>query len=158
MTPPPDSDAGDHDVEPPAPTGRPGLLVGALALVAVEVLALAVLSLLIVVGLLSSADDDALAAATADATTAVSLAVVLLGLGALLAVGARALWQGRRWGRGPVVTWQLLQFFIGISALGADTWWATILPAVVAVAVLIGVLAPTSRDATDGRAQPDAVL
>lgn len=149
-TSPTDSDGSDGGRESAPPAGRPALLVGAIGLILLEAVALAVLSVLIVVDLLSGIGGDAV--------TSVSLGAALLGLAALLVVGARALAQGRRWGRGPVVTWQLLQFFIGLSALGSDSWWGTVLPAVVAVAVLIGVLAPASRAATAGRAQPDAVL
>lgn len=129
---------------------RPVLLQVALGLVLLEGLALATLAALMVVDIVSVPPGERV--------TMVSLAVALLGLAALLALGARALWQGRRWARGMVVTWQLLQFLIGVSALGSDAWWGTVLPAVVAVIALIGLLAPASRGATDGRGRPDVVL
>lgn len=144
----PSPDTADRQGGPAA--RRPILLQLALGLVLLEVLALAALSVLIVVDIVSVLPDQRV--------TMISLAVALLGLAALVFVGARALWQGRRWGRGPVVTWQLLQLLIGVSALGADAWWGTVLPAVVAVVALVGLLAPASRAATDGRAQPEAVL
>ena len=43
------------------------------------------------------------------------LALIFLGIVALLFAAVRALYHGRRWGRGPVVTWQLLVLAIGVS-------------------------------------------
>jgi len=130
--------------------GRPGLLVLALVLVAMQALGLVVLALAGLGGLVGLP--------AAGQITIVTLAVVLLGLAALIGAAGWALWQGRRWGRGPVVTWQLLLVAIGVSGFGADAWWATVLPALSALVVLVGVLAPASRRATERRGRPDAVL
>lgn len=135
----------------PARSGRrPGLLVVALALVAVQVLAQVVLAVGGLGGLF--------AAQSMEQVTIVTLAVVLLGLAGLIGGAGWALWQGKRWGRGPVVTWQLLLLAVGISGLGGDAWWATVVPIVMALVILVGVLSPASRAATGGRGQPDAVL
>lgn len=140
----------DRAAAPAEPARRPGLLVLALVLVGVQVLGLAVLA---IGGL-----GGVLAVGGTGRVTIVTLAVVLLGLAVLIGGAGWALWQGKRWGRGPVVTWQLLLLAVGASGLGAAQWWATIVPMVVSLVVLVGVLAPASRAATDRRGRPDAVL
>lgn len=129
---------------------RPSLLVLALVLVGLQVLGLVVLALGGLGGLL--------AAASIEQVTIVTLAVVLLGLAALIGGAGWALWQRKRWGRGPVVTWQLLLLAVAVSGLGGDAWWATVVPIGMALVVLVGVLAPASRAATDRAGRPDAVL
>lgn len=86
------------------------------------------------------------------------MAVVFLGLTALLLVGARALQQGRRWGRGPVITWQLLLLAIGLSQAATLTWWLVALLVAVPVAVAVGTLAPASAAWTSSTAPPRQVL
>ncbi len=145
------NDQDRRDGADPARGGeRPAALIIALAVVALQVLGLTVLAVAGLGGLVGTP--------AAGQITIVTLAVVLLGLAFLIGAAAWALWQGRRWGRGPVVTWQLLLLVIGVSRVGADAWWATVLPAVAAVVVLVGVLTPASRRATDRRGRPDAVL
>ena len=142
----------DRDLLPEAAEqrSRPPLLVIALIVVALQVAGLAVLAIGSLGGLL--------VVAGAEQVTIVTLAVVLLGLAALVGVAGWGLWQGRRWGRGPVVTWQLLLIAVGASGLGGAEWWTTLLPIVISLLVLLGVLAPASRAATDRRGRPDAVL
>lgn len=122
--------------------GRPLLLRVALGLVLLEAVGLAAFGLWTFVELAT--------AGFADAGMSIGVTVALVGFAALLVAAARALWLGRRWGRGPVVTWQLLQFAVGASAIGANPWWATYVPMAVALVVVAGLLAPASLAATRG--------
>jgi hypothetical protein len=67
----------------------------------------------------------------------------------LLGLSSRALWRLRRWGRGPVITWQLLQGAVAVAQFA-------VLPVVGGIAValalvaLVGLLAPASIQATAG--------
>lgn len=129
---------------------RPALLVIALIVVGLQVLGLVVLA--------AGGLGGLLAVVGAEQVTIVTLAVVLLGLAALVGAAGWGLWQGRRWGRGPVVTWQLLLLAVGASGLGGAPWWTTVAPMALSLVVLVGVLAPASRAATERRGRPDAVL
>lgn len=82
------------------------------------------------------------------AAVSVALTVVLLLFVLLLVVGINALWQGRRWGRGPVLTWQLIQAAIALGAIGIAPAWATFPTLIVSLAVGIGLLLPASVRAT----------
>lgn len=56
----------------------------------------------------------------------VTFAVVTAMFAGLLFIGARALWHGMRWGRGPVIAWQLLQFFTAVTMsdlIGTTAGW-----------------------------------
>ncbi|MGC0273131.1 hypothetical protein ACO0LV_09055 [Pseudactinotalea sp. Z1739] len=133
-----------------SPSTRPVLLTVSLVLVGLQVLGLIVLA---VGGL-----GGVLGAASLEQVTIVTLAVVLLGLALLVGAAGWGLWQGKRWGRGPVVTWQLLLLAVGVSGLGGQEWWATVIPIVMSLVIIAGVLVPSSRAATDRGGRPDAVL
>jgi hypothetical protein len=64
------------------------------------------------------------------------LTVLVLALGAGLALLARAVLRGRRWARSPVLVWQVLQASIAVPALG--TRWA-LGAALLAACVVVGV-------------------
>lgn len=85
-------------------------------------------------------------------------AVIFLAIIALLLAGVRALYRGRRWGRGPVITWQLLVLAIGVSQAATLTWWLVALLVVLPVAVTAGLLVRPSVAWTDSTAPPRAVL
>ncbi|WP_148061552.1 hypothetical protein [Cellulomonas sp. PhB143] len=86
---------------------------------------------------------------------ALGLCVFALGFAAILAGCTRALLRGRRAGRAPVATWQLLQGIVGVTAVqgGAPAWGvpAVVVAAVVLVALMlrpvVQVTAGTSRPA-----------
>lgn len=82
-------------------------------------------------------------AATTPGPTIV-LALMFLGVVALLAAAVRALWLGRRWGRGPVITWQLLLLAVGFSQLTSLAWWLVALLVLLPVAITAGLLVPPS--------------
>lgn len=70
---------------------------------------------------------------------AVFLAVFALAVAAVLAASARALVRGRRTGRSPVVTWQLLQVGVAAALLQAGSWlgWALVVPSVAVVGLML---------------------
>lgn len=101
---------------------RPVPLLAGLAGAALEVVALVAAAVWMLVD--QPADE-------ADALPyGIAMAITLVLFAALIAFGLRALWRGMRWGRGPIITWQLIQ---GITAA---TMWA-LLPTPVAVAALL---------------------
>ena len=75
---------------------------------------------------------------------AVVMAVMFVLLVALLAAAVRALWQGRRWGRGPVLTWQLLLLAIGVSQASTLVSWLVVLLIVMPIAVTVGLVVPAA--------------
>lgn len=85
-------------------------------------------------------------------------ALIFLAIIALLLAGVRALYRGRRWGRGPVITWQLLVLAIGVSQAATLTWWLVGLLVVLPVATTVGLLLPPSVAWTDNATPPRAVL
>ncbi len=134
---------------PETPARPPLVLRVGLLLVLVELAALAALAVSIAV--------EALGGGGPSVGPSLAMAVFFLGLAGLVAAAARALHAGRRWGRGPVLTWQLLVLAIGVSQAGLMPAWLTVLGVVLPVAVAVAVLAPASRGWTDD-AGPHAVL
>ncbi len=133
----------DRPARPPLP------LLLALLLVLVEVGALVALSVGMVVEVLGGR-------AMASGITVV-LAAIFLGLVSLLLVSVRALHQGRRWGRGPVITWQLLVLAIGVSQADTLVWWLVVLLVAIPVGVTVGLLVPPSVEWTNRTTPPRAV-
>lgn len=81
---------------------------------------------------------------------ALTFSVVILMFAALLYFGGRALWNGMRWGRGPVIAWQLLQFFTAVTmsdVIGKPAAWVV---GLISLAAIVGFLAPASLQATAG--------
>ncbi|ACQ81072.1 hypothetical protein Bcav_2827 [Beutenbergia cavernae DSM 12333] len=120
----------------------------ALLLLLVQVAALTAFGVLFVVDLLRGVGEP---------LSAVGLAIFSLGLAALLGAGARALARGRRWPRGPVVTWQLLLAAVGISQIGANPVLGGAV-VVLGIATLVLLLVPSSLAATQARGTPSALL
>ena len=133
----------DSPRRPPVP------LLLALLLVVVEAGALLALS----IGMLA----EVLGGRAVTAVFTTVLALIFLGIVALLFAAVRALFQGRRWGRGPVVTWQLLVLAIGVSQAPTLTWWLVALLVVLPVAVTVGLLVPASVEWTNRPSPPRAV-
>jgi len=79
---------------------------------------------------------------------AVTFAAVLFLFAFLLILGVRALWNGMRWGRGPVVAWQLLQFFTAVTMSDVTGKPAAWIVTVLSLVGIVGLLAPTSRAVT----------
>lgn len=122
------------------PRARP--LMGALALVALQVVALVVVT--------GSGLVTLVRGATSVSTTWGVLLFALV-MAAVLALLGRAVAQGRGWARGPLITVELLAIFAGISTLReslALEGVALALPAVVIVVLLFfpGVTAATTSE------------
>ncbi len=82
----------------------------------------------------------------------VFLVVFCLAIALVLVAAARGLWNGRRWARSPVMTWQVLLVVLSLGWLGQQvTPWGI---AVLAVALVVGValLLPSVVAATSLRA------
>lgn len=82
------------------------------------------------------------------AAVSVALSVFMLLFVGLLVLGIHALWLGRRWGRGPVLTWQLLQAAIAVSVIGIAPNWAVYPVLLASLVVGVGLLLPASVAAT----------
>ncbi|GAB2613303.1 hypothetical protein [Pseudactinotalea suaedae] len=82
------------------------------------------------------------------AALSVALAVFMLLFVGLLVLGIHALWLGRRWGRGPVLTWQLIQAAIAVSVIGIAPPWAVYPTLLASLVVGVGMLLPASVAAT----------
>jgi len=120
--------------------GRPTLLVVACALVLAEAAALLAGAVAGVIALVRGADPGPV----------VFLVVLALGAATLLVAAVRGLWAGRRWGRGPVLTAQIL------VVVTAATWWGAggglraLVPIVLALVVAVALLSPRVVHVTSG--------
>ena len=115
---------------PAGPSGRPPRAVLVLtALVLAQAVGLLAVVVVLVVGLVRG---------TTLPGPVVFMAVLALGLAALLAGAGRALRAGHRWGRAPVLTVQILLVVLALGWLGTEVaaWSA----AVLALAVVTGAL------------------
>jgi hypothetical protein len=78
------------------------------------------------------------------AAVGVGVVIIMAIFGVLLLLVARGVFLGRRWSRGPAVATQLILLPIAWSFRGGATTWVSVALAVLAVAVLIGLLHPRS--------------
>jgi hypothetical protein len=78
------------------------------------------------------------------AALGIGVTILMACFGLLLLLVARGVFLGKRWSRGPAVATQLILLPIAWSFRGGATTWAGIILAVLAIAVLIGVLHPRS--------------
>ncbi|MGN6242822.1 MAG: hypothetical protein ACTHQ3_04020 [Motilibacteraceae bacterium] len=132
----PPADAAAHHGAPPA---RPGWLVAAAAVVGLEGLALLAYALFLVVETVVSTPEHR-DVATGSATFLALVAV------ALCAVGW-ALWRRHGWAAGAGVTAQLIGVAIAWYMLSAHFWLGGIPLAVGVVVGLVGLFAPSTREA-----------
>lgn len=88
----------------------------------------------------------------------IALAVFMLLFVGLLVLGIHALWLGRRWGRGPVLTWQLIQAAIAVSVIGIAPPWAVYPTLLASLVVGVGLLLPASVAATSRPSSSGTVL
>ncbi|WP_136519389.1 hypothetical protein [Cellulomonas telluris] len=124
------------------PTSRPALLVVACGLVLLEVLALVAAAVSGLVVLVRGAQAPAVAA---------FLVVLALAAALLLVAAARGLWAGRRWGRGPVLTAQVLLVVVSATLWQSGGGAAAVAGVLLGLLVGAAVLAPSVLAAT-GRA------
>jgi hypothetical protein len=78
------------------------------------------------------------------AEVGVGVAILMASFGLLLLVVARGVFLGRRWSRAPAVVAQLILLPIAWSFRGGATTWVSVTLAVLAIAVLVGLLHPRS--------------
>lgn len=125
-------------------------LLIALVVALVEAVGLVVMG---IAGVLSSfMDEGAMLGANA------GVLIVFALIGALLLLMVRALWGGKRRGRGPVITWQILQFAVAASSFGVVAWWLLVLAMLLSVIVTVCLLLPSSLAATGTPGRSDGVL
>ena len=129
---------------PPAPAGRPAarpaLLLVACAFVGLEVLALLVATVLGVVALVRGGAPGPV----------LFIVVVALGVAGLLAAAARALWNGFRWGRGPVLTAQIFVVVTAATWLSAGGGLPAVVSLLLALLTAVAVLTPRVVAVTSG--------
>lgn len=124
---------------------RVGLVVALLEAVGLIVMGVA--------GVLSSLVDDG-----AMLGTNAGVLIVFALIGGFLLIMVRELWRGNRRGRGPVITWQILQFAVAASSFGAVAWWLLVLAMVLSAVVTACLLLPASLAATGTGGKADGVL
>ena len=124
----------------PHSRSRPLLLWMAFILLGVEILGL----LAAAVWMLIDRPDGAMSAWG----YALTMAAVILMFAALLFFGGRGLWKGMRWGRGPVISWQLLQFVTAVTMADVISTAAAWAVGLMSLAAIVGFLAPASREVT----------
>ena len=78
------------------------------------------------------------------AAVGVGVTILMACFGLCLLVVARSVFRGRRWSRGPAVATQLILLPLALSFAGGGTTWVSVVLAVLAVTVLVGVLHPRS--------------
>jgi hypothetical protein len=78
------------------------------------------------------------------AVVGVGVSILMACFGLMLLIVARGVFLGRRWSRGPAVATQLILLPIAWSFKGGGTTWVSVVLAVLAIAVLVGVLHPRS--------------
>ncbi|HLR28355.1 MAG TPA: hypothetical protein VK086_06650 [Ruania sp.] len=106
-----------------------------------------------IAGVLSSLVDDG-----AMLGTNAGVLIVFALIGGFLLIMVRELWRGKRRGRGPVITWQILQFAVAASSFGAVAWWLLAVAMLLSVVVTACLLLPASLTATGTGGKPDGVL
>ncbi|WP_420110989.1 hypothetical protein [Pseudactinotalea sp.] len=134
---------GPAHVPAPAPVEDPWRnlpLLGALVVAGLEGLLLIAAAVWSVVDMVRNDFDGA--------AVSIALAAFMLLFVGLLVLGIHALWLGRRWGRGPVLTWQLIQGAIAVSVIGIAPPWAVYPVLLASIGVGVGLLLPASVAAT----------
>ena len=119
---------------------NPAPLVVAASLVAVEGMLLVAYAVLE----LASVSSDRVA-------VAVTTGVFFAAYGAVLLAAAWALTRRRSWARSPVALAQLIQLGLAWNFRGGGTTVVAVAMATVALIVLVGLLAPSSIQALEGR-------
>lgn len=123
---------GSATPQPPRPASAPGAVRLLAGLVLLQALAVAVIAVALVVALVRG---------TSMPGPVVFLVVLAAGIAAVLGGAGRALLQGHRWGRAPVMTVQILLVVLAVGWLGVEVAaWSV---AVLALAVVVGGLLVT---------------
>ncbi len=78
------------------------------------------------------------------AVVGVGVTILMACFGLFLLFVSRSVFRGKRWSRGPAVATQLILLPLALSFAGGGTTWVSVGLAVLAIAVLVGVLHPRS--------------
>lgn len=109
--------------------------------------------------LLAVAAATVRAALSGDVTSvglSAGVSVLAVATAVLLLAAGRALAQGRRWGRAPVLTWQLLQLGVAVPALQSDRALVPLALLAASVVVAVGLFLPPVVRHTTGPQGPPA--
>ncbi|GAA1848077.1 hypothetical protein ACFFOM_01160 [Microlunatus capsulatus] len=115
------------------PPGRNRFLLLATAGLGLEALAAVVFAVL-----------EAAAISPVRVVLGIGVTLIMLGYGLLLVVVARGVLRARRWSRGLAVVTQLILLLLGYSFRQPPTTWVGLVMGLLALAVLVGLLAPSS--------------
>jgi hypothetical protein len=129
------------------PSTAPRPLKLAAAVVAVEGLVVALLGI-----------GEAITIDRARLVLGLTTAGFLILYGAALVLVARGLWRTSTWSRGPAVFGQLIQLGVAWSFWGGSTRAVSVVLALAAVAVLVGIFQKVSTDALADPAKDHPVL
>ena len=121
------------------------------------VVAAVLLEALILVGVAVFFVVEIFIARPADAVAAAVIAVLALLLGGFLGICARALWRGNRWGRSPVITWQLLMVLGVVPSLMGERWYVAVPLLTLCLVAGGGLLLPVVVRETTGSGEPPAL-
>lgn len=120
--------------ERPSPGRAPAAVRAVTALVLLQALALAVATVALLVALVRG---------TSMPGPVVFMAVLAAGIGAVLAGAAVGLLRGRRWGRAPVMTVQILLVVLAVGWVGVElAAWSVVVLAVAGATGVLLVLPP----------------
>src|SRR5690625_7458157 len=95
---------------------------------------------------------------TDDKSMAVFVLVFGAGMRLALAWTLKALYRGKRWARGPLVTWQLFQLAVAIPVLQGSTPLIGVGLLLLAVIGMVGVFTPSALAASAGASGPAGAL
>ena len=96
---------------------------------------------------------EALHTTSARATMGVTTSLFFALLAGMLIACAWYVAQARPWARSPIVVVQVMALGLAWNFLGGDTTWLSVLLAVAAVVVLVGLLHPASIEALSDHRQ-----
>lgn len=116
----------------------------------IETAALLAGAILLIVALIGDFTDDK--------SMAVFVLVFGAGTGIVLAWTLKSLYRGKRWARGPLVTWQLFQLTVAIPVLQGSTPLIGVVLLLLAIIVMVGLFTPSVLAATTDRSGPSAAL
>lgn len=116
----------------------------------IEAIALFAGGILLLVALIGGFTDDK--------SMAVFVLVFGCGMGLVLVLMLRQLLRGKRWARGPLITWQLFQIAVAVPLLQGSTPWIGVVLLGLAAAVTIGMFTPAVLAQTTDRSGPPAAL
>lgn len=116
----------------------------------IEAAALAAGAILLTIALIGGFTDDT--------SMAVFVMVFGGGMAAILAITLRNLFRGKRWARGPLITWQIFQLTVAVPLLQGSTPWIGVALLILALIVTIAMFTPTVLRVTTDRSGPSAAL